>query len=106
MSDSTTQKRERVKVKALFPVESERAIFAVVEDSDWGYHNRGPVEVCVDSVKFPMRYRGHTGHAQPVLIISPMSEVSEPLSQIVAKLGGTEPSSTYIERVLPCMSGS
>ncbi len=100
MCDGTAGYKTKVRVRALFPMEREGAIFAVVEDTGWDYRAFGPIEVGTDSIRIPMHYRGYTGHAQPVLIVAPADSAHPPLQQIVSVLGGQEPSSTYIERVL------
>ena len=89
----------RIKVRMLFPIESQGHIFAEVEDSGWDRGSFGPVDLCADDVRIRMRYKGYGGHGQLTLVIAPQDADQGSLTQIVCLLGGKHPPNTYIERV-------
>ena len=89
----------RVKVRMLFPIESQGHIFAEVGDSGWDRGSFGPVDLCADDVRIRMRYKGYGGHEQLTLVIAPQDADQGSLTHIVSLLGGKHPPNTYIECV-------
>ena len=89
----------RVKVRVLFPIESQGHIFAEVEDSGWDRGSFGPVDLCADDVRIRMCSKGYGGHGQLTLVIAPQDADQGSLTHIVSLLGGKHPPNTYIELV-------